>query len=174
MPISIVEAELQSLIKLQKSHVELMKNGVRVEQVCNATIENLIIQGVTTRYRLAKDILSLAAKLRKLRPPSYRFSISRSYYAMYHAARSLAFLVNAGDNYQEHKDLFKGLPDDFPNVDVWRNELKDARVRRNEADYDPYPIGESDFQVLSKDLLKAATNFCGEVEVYLRNKGCPL
>lgn len=174
MPLSIVEAELQLLIKLEKRQVELMKNGVRVQSVCMQTIDALIIEGTTARFRLARKFLVTAKKLRKLRPPAHRSSTSRSYYSMYHAARSVSFIAHSGDNFQEHKDIYKGLPDDFPDVDVWRNNLKDARVRRNEADYDPYPVSESDFKRLSKQLLNWATDFCDEAEVYLRNKGCAL
>lgn len=174
VPMSLIEAELQNLIKLEKRHVEMMKNGVRVEQVCRANINKLILQGSAARFLLAKDFLVVSDKLRKMRPPSHRFSISRSYYAMYHAARSLAFVYHNGDNYQDHKELYKWLPPDLPEVEAWQNSLKDARVRRNEADYDPYPVGEDDFKAISNSQLKSAIAFCAQVEAYLKEKGCAL
>jgi len=52
---------------------------------------------------------------------------------MYHAARAVVYLAHQGDDHQEHDQLYKNLPDDFLDVAVWKNELKDARLKRNEA-----------------------------------------
>lgn len=103
-----------------------------------------------------------------------RSSISRSYYGMYHGARALAFLSLEGDDNEGHNELHKGLPEDFPDVEQWRNALKDARLRRNEADYDPYPVGESEFAVIGRTQIGIVTNFLNETESYLRARGCPL
>ena len=35
----------------------------------------------------------------------YRASVSRSYYAMYHAMRAAVFVFHGGDDHQEHKIL---------------------------------------------------------------------
>jgi hypothetical protein len=92
---------------------------------------------------------------------------------MYHAARTVSFVFHAGDDHQDHRDLHKGIPDEFPDSERWRNDLKEARLRRNEADYDPYPKPDDEFAAVSKVQLRTATDFLQVAEQYLRGKGCP-
>jgi hypothetical protein len=93
---------------------------------------------------------------------------------MYHAARALSFFANQGDDHEAHGDLHKGIPDDFPDVEQWRNDLKDARLRRNEADYDPYPPTDADFRLLGLAAVVTTQGFLNAAEVYLRARGCPV
>jgi hypothetical protein len=46
------------------------------------------------------------------------------------------YFVHQGDDHKEHDQLYKNLPDEFLDVAVWKNELKDARLKRNETDYE--------------------------------------
>jgi type I restriction enzyme R subunit len=41
------------------------------------------------------------------------------------------------------------LPSDLPNVEAWRNKIKDARLKRNEADYEPFLSSDPTFSSLS-------------------------
>lgn len=174
MAVSQLELELHSLLKFKKSQVDLLKNGVRLQAVGGGTIESLMLKACADRFALSGYFLQSAARLRKMRPPSHRNSTSRSYYSMYHAARTVSFLFHAGDDNQDHKDLHKGIPDEFPDSERWRNDLKEARLRRNEADYEPYPIPDDEFSAISSQQLKTATDFLSVAEQYLRGKGCPV
>lgn len=174
MPLSALEREIQALIKFEKSKITLIKNGVRIEQVCGRPIDELVVEGCVVRFRLARNFLDAAGRLRRMKPPLHRNSISRSYYSMYHAARAISYLTTPGDDHQDHKDLHKGVPEDFPNKEQWKNDLKSARLQRNEADYEPYPNLEAEFGDISRAQLAVATSFLAASELYLAGKGCQL
>lgn len=174
MALSPLEVELQGLLKFKKAQVDLLKNGVRLQTIGGTTIDELILLACTDRLALSHHFLESAARLRRMRPASYRNSASRSYYSMYHAARTISFVVHTGDDNQDHRDLHKGIPDEFPDSERWRNDLKEARLRRNEADYDPYPKLDDEFADVSRIQLRVATDFLQVAEQYLKGKGCPL
>lgn len=174
MPLNALEQELQTLAKFKASHLDLLKNGVRIHRACGSEIADLILLVGAERIRLSKEFLSVSEKLCRMRPPSYRNSISRSYYAMYHAARGVAYVYKSGDDFENHNLLHNGIPNEFPNAEQWKNDLKDARLKRNEADYDPYPASELDFEQACKNQLSIARNFILESERYLRTKGCAI
>jgi uncharacterized protein (UPF0332 family) len=174
MALSPLDVELQGLLKFRKAQVDLLRNGVRLQAVGGATIDDLILRAGADRLVLSRHFLDSATRLRRMRPACYRNSISRSYYSMYHAARTVSFVFHAGDDNQDHKDLHKSIPDEFPNSERWRNDLKEARLRRNEADYDPYPKLDDEFADVRRIQLKAATDFLQAAEQYLRGRGCQL
>ncbi|WP_329187317.1 hypothetical protein [Streptomyces sp. NBC_01428] len=76
----------------------------------------------------------------------YRSAISRFYYAMYQAARAIAFAETKGDDHERHNILPRNLPPGIDSPVVREAELMDARLLRNQADYDIYPINESDWE----------------------------
>ena len=170
--ISRVEIELLALSKFRKAQIDLLTNGVRIERERGATIESLRQSVCGDRFRLALRFLQNAETIRTLDPPLFRDSISRSYYAMYHAARAVVYFTHGGDDYQDHDQLHKYLPPDFPDAETWSNELKEARLRRNEADYDPYPKRIDSFRRTSERLHRIALSFCSECRRYLVLKGC--
>src|SRR5688572_24304784 len=132
MPLSPLEAELVSLQKFKRSQISLLRNGVRIEGLAGRPIEHLLREASSARFQLAKRFLHSARHLLGARPKLHRDAISRAYYAMYHAARAVAFLTNEGDDYEPHDKLASGLPKDFPDMENWQNELKIARLLRNE------------------------------------------
>jgi uncharacterized protein (UPF0332 family) len=168
------QVELQVITKYRKVQVSLLKNGARIEHICADTISNLILSASADRFHLAQEFFASAQRMFRSRPPMQRNVISRSYYGMYHAARAVAYLHHEGDDHESHNDLHKGLPGDFPDVDLWKNALKDARLRRNEADYDPYPPDDSAFRLHGQSQIIIADKFIGEAEAYLRARGCPI
>jgi hypothetical protein len=93
---------------------------------------------------------------------------------MYHSAMAIVYLANRGDDHQEHDQLYKNLPDDFPDVDLWKNELKDARLKRNEADYEFYSETMLYFRPVSLSLFAKSTDFHALCAGYLRRNGCKL
>ncbi len=86
-----------------------------------------------------------ADRLMRARPPMCRVAVGRYYYGMYHAMRAVVYFHVTGDDHEQHSVLPRSMPADFPDADFWKNALKDARLRRNEADYDPYPMSDVSF-----------------------------
>jgi hypothetical protein len=91
---------------------------------------------------------------------------------MYHAARAVVYFSHGGDDHQSHSDLPTKLPDDFVDAGLWQNSLKDARSRRNQADYDPYPMAEATWRPIAAILANEAPRLVALAEQYLRAKGC--
>jgi uncharacterized protein (UPF0332 family) len=108
----------------------------------------------------------------QLKAPPYRSAISRYYYSMYHCFRAAAFIFHRGDNHEGHSELPKHLPTDLPSLALWRNELKIARLARNDADYDPYPRTNTPWLVKAKSIKTNANKAVLETRNYLRSKGC--
>ncbi|WP_084356823.1 HEPN domain-containing protein [Mycolicibacterium wolinskyi] len=130
---------------------------------------DLVRQIVSDRLELAGHHLRTADSLAQL--AAYRSSISRYYYAMYHAARAICFGHHRGDNYQKHSVLPNNLPASLPNAARWANELNDARLVRNMADYDLYPRNASDWMNDSVSLSVVASEFLAECEDFAVNVG---
>lgn len=105
-------------------------------------------------------------------PPLFRLAINRAYYSLYHAFRATMFFYAKGDDHQDHSELPARLPQDFPNRDVWMNALKNARMERNRADYEPYPIQSQHWSVPAATVLEDATKALPAIVTYLQTKGC--
>jgi len=93
---------------------------------------------------------------------------------MYHAMRACVYLSNEGDDHQEHSKLPQHIPTDFPSGG-WEQILKDARVARNTADYDPYPLlGSGGWKTQALTLRLQAGQLIKESRRYLNSKGCKI
>ena len=99
-----------------------------------------------------------------------RSVISRAYYAMYHAARSATYIDFGGDDHEAHTSLPTKLPADFPDRMTWQNKLKNARLERNRADYDPYPRRDESFRKISASLVSDAEKMIYEARTYIKSK----
>jgi uncharacterized protein (UPF0332 family) len=157
----------------KKSLIEGWKEGRHLEAESTHTLQELVERAAADRFRLAQSLLRDAERLAANSPPLYRAAVSRGYYAMYHAMRAAAYVFHGGDDHQEHKTLPSQAPADMTTPDVWSNKLKDARERRNQADYDPYPKSEAAWRATAEPLLLDAVNLVTEVRLYLRLKGIP-
>lgn len=93
---------------------------------------------------------------------------------MYHCFRSVVYFAHGGDDHEEHSVLSKHIPDDFPNNQLWENSLKDARARRNEADYSPYPRDSAMFRSDSDTIISTVCALMSVARAYLRRKGCAI
>jgi len=93
---------------------------------------------------------------------------------MYHAARVVSYWHAGGDDHEEHNILPGHLPLNFPDRAVWENRLKNARLERNRADYDPYPKTDRPFQAAATENFKLASLFLPLAKAYLRREGCTL
>jgi uncharacterized protein (UPF0332 family) len=172
MALTPVEQELLRLQKFKKHQINLMQNGVRLEGLAGARIEDLLRQASSARFTLAKRFLRSSRYLMSHRPVLHRDVVSRAYYSIYHSARAVSFLTHPGDDYEEHDKVANGLPADLPDVELWRNKIKDARLKRNEADYEPYMSSDPQFKRASAATLSLAGDFIGVCSTYLRSQGC--
>ncbi len=109
--------------------------------------------------------------MKRSRIRDWRSVIGRYYYSMYHSMRAVCFYSFGGDDNEQHTKISSCVPDDFPERELRANELKDARLRRNEADYDPYPQEEASFRITALALAATANHFVGECRIYLSTKG---
>jgi uncharacterized protein (UPF0332 family) len=169
---SLVDTELAKLTKENKSTINSLKRGANIEKRTGHAIDSLIELATRDRMRLAERILKSAIYSSKAKIPANRLTIARAYYAMYHAARAMVFFRENGDDFEEHRELPNHLPKDFPAVATWQNDLKTARLERNRADYDPYPVGDAAFAATATASLQSAKRFVAEVKMYLASKGC--
>ncbi|MFJ8711366.1 HEPN domain-containing protein [Streptomyces anulatus] len=132
-------------------------------------VNQLLQQVVTDRLLLAGEHLRSGDHL--LLGMQYRSAISRHYYAMYHAARAVVFAENRGDDHERHNVLPRNLPPTLPNSANRENELTDARLLRNQADYDSYPLNESEWAADARTLSVTAANFLQEFEQFAATNG---
>lgn len=174
MALTAVEAELLLIQKLKKSQINLLQNGVRLVSLAGRPIDELLRDASTARFKLAKRFLHSANRLARHKPVSHRDVVSRAYYSIYHSARAVSFLTQPGDDFEAHDKVPTGLPSDLPDVERWRNNIKDARLKRNEADYEPFMPSDPHFRAASSAILKMAQEFAQVAATYLKAKGCNL
>jgi uncharacterized protein (UPF0332 family) len=153
--------------KATKANLDQYKRGVYLESVTGVSIEELKVRACLARFALAKRFLSYAREGQSHDPKNCRLVVSRAYYAMYHAARAVVYFSHGGDDHESHSELPNYLPGDFPNQVVWRNALRDARLERNRADYDPYPMTDRAYSKTAKSVFADGGRFVREARRYL-------
>ncbi|MFD9477378.1 hypothetical protein [Streptomyces nojiriensis] len=131
--------------------------------------DQLLQQVVSDRLILAGGHLGAGDSLLFAR--QYRSAISRFYYAMYQAARAITFAETKGDDHERHNILPRKLPRNIDNPTMREAELTDARLLRNQADYDIYPIKESDWENDARALSATSANFVQMCESFALTKG---
>ena len=136
------------------------------------TVDILIRQVTTDRLVLAASYLRSGDDL--LFKKSFRSSISRHYYAMYHGARAIVFGSYLGDDYQKHSILPRNLPMNLLNRVQLETVLVGARLMRNSADYDIYPIDDTAFQDDARQLAATASSFVQACDLFADNEGLKL
>ena len=129
----------------------------------------LIRQATSDRLQLAGYHLHAGDNL--LFASHYRSAISRYYYAMYQAARAIVFAAHQGDDHEQHSVLPRKLPNNWPTASQREIELTDARLLRNQADYDCYPIVEAAWEIDARGLAVTAANFVQDCETYAITNG---
>jgi uncharacterized protein (UPF0332 family) len=132
-------------------------------------LTQMVSQIVSDRLSLAGSQLATGDKL--VFDLQYRASISRHYYAMYHAARAITFAFHGGDDHQAHSTLPRNLPSSLADVGKREIELTDARLLRNLADYDPYPTQQSEWQSDARSLSVIASEFCQACDDFALQNG---
>lgn len=132
-------------------------------------MSDLLRQVASDRFRLASSHLQSADTL--LTSFAFRSCISRNYYAMYHAARAVVFGSHVGDDFEPHSVLPRNLPAAMPHRVQRESELTDARLLRNQADYDAYPQSERDWEADARQLGALAPEFVQACEDYALQNG---
>lgn len=163
---------LLRISRSKKSTIESFSEGVLLEHSSNHTIDELRHRATADRLRLAEHFLAAGDVLMKSRPTQYRHAIGRYYYSMYHAMRAVVYFMHGGDDHEQHVILPSKTPRDFVDHAVWQNNLKDARTRRREADYDPYPAAKLSWRRSANDLSLQAPELIRLSRDYLKMKGC--
>lgn len=166
-----IARDLLFVSKSQKERIDLLRRGQQLVADTGYSIDALRDKAVSDRLQLANTILRSARSATNPPNASYRTAVSRAYYAMYHAFRAVSFFVNGGDDYEAHLALPKHIPNDFPMHISWENDLKDARLQRNQADYDPYPKNDLQFASMAQQLIPKAEDAIAVSRRYLRDKG---
>jgi uncharacterized protein (UPF0332 family) len=172
MPTFASSKHLLRVGKGKKNDIERWKEGRYIEGATGRSLEELLNRAAADRLHLARSFLRDAKRLLGASPPLCRFAVSRCYYSMYHAMRAAVFISHGGDDFEEHRTLPGKVPDDLIDREVWANALKDARERRNSADYDPYPKSDASWHRIALQLTPLASQFLQHVSHYLKGKGC--
>ena len=170
MPKQLPEEVLAVLAKGTKNQLALVRLVAENHPRGAIDVGGLVDVLVADRLALAREHLQSAERALRTRPPQPRVAVSRAYYAMYHAMRSVVFHVRQGD-LDDHERLPREAPDDFPSQPTWQNRLKNARLLRNEVDYSPYPRDAKALRGTAGDRVNEANELIGECEQYLRNRG---
>ena len=171
MPRRKTTDHLSALATMKKRDLDGLKRGVWLEQTFGCTISELELRIARDRFALARQCLAMAKRVLQMQPGSYRLAVGRSYYAMYHAVRSVAFAAHGGDDFEAHDKLPGHLPADFADRALWENRLKTARLDRNRADYEPYPKRDASFRAAAIDTFRAAEDLVQACRSYLSSKG---
>lgn len=129
----------------------------------------LIQQATSDRLLLAGEHLRAGDQL--IFSNQFRSAISRHYYAMYHAARSIVYADFRGDDHERHNVLPRHLPAKLPDKIAREQQLIDARLLRNEADYDVYPFSISEWEPDARKLAITATDFVKACEDFALSEG---
>lgn len=158
--------------RASSQEIKAWKRGVFIEQRSGRSIDEIHARAVIDRIQLASHLRRRGKNLMEAQPPQHRDAISRFYFSMYHAMRAVVAYANKGDDGLSHAKLPEQAPGDFPDRDLWINRLKDARERRNDADYSIYPKAESAWESSAEQMLHNAAQLNSECRAYLRQKGC--
>jgi uncharacterized protein (UPF0332 family) len=165
----------QRLLRVGKArNVQLSswREGVSLCHDSGMEIDELKLLVARDRWRLAALHRRDGESLLGLAQPQLRAAISRLYYAMYHAIRAAAYVYHDGDDHEAHAELPGHVPNDFPSAATWSNKLKDARLARNAADYDPYPRDIRAWRKQAVAIRRDAAELMRLSRAYLSHRGC--
>ena len=98
-----------------------------------AKLQNIINELTLDRFNLATEFLSQAQTQDLSTINGRKIAISRSYYAMYHAGRTIIFHYERAD-VERHEEIARRLPPALPNKAHWSIRLNEWRERRNQVE----------------------------------------
>ena len=108
-------------------------------------------------------------------PRLWRSTISRCYYAVYNASKSVRYLVTGrvGLDASDHKQV-GDLPGDFPDRDRWSNFAVELRRDRNVADYEGWTAARQSLTYPPAMAVTLTSQFLRVTRQYLRQRGVSL
>lgn len=174
MPKLFPKARLHRISLVTCADAKLWKEGVSLEKDSNFTIQVLLCRAAAARWNLAYSFRTQANKLISAASPQHRSAISRYYYSMYHAMRACVYLEHGGDDFEKHSDLPLHVPTTLDPTTNWSSKLKDARLLRNRADYDAYPVSNKAWSKSAASIKIDAGLLLKVSRQYLISKGCQL
>lgn len=158
----------QEFLKLTKNYGELCnKLGLLgYEEVKSELEENGQYIGLCW-LRLGKEHLTDARSA--LGAGSRRSAYSRSYYAAYNSSKAVRYIVQGAVGFaaDDHRKASE-LPDDFPDVDTWSENMTKLREMRLAADYDNW--NTTKFVMAAANAVSMAEQFVANVEEYLKSR----
>lgn len=169
MPKRVQAKDLLYVSKALKDRLDDLAAGASLAARTGLDVKTIRVRAATDRTKLAAAFLKEAKDI-AAKGGMNRTVVGRSYYAMYHAARAVTFLSFGGDDHQEHSALPSKLPKDFPGSMQWQHCLKNARLERNKADYDPYPRSDTEFATAALQLISEAKQLVAAAKIYIRSK----
>ncbi len=172
MPVYAPPQRLQRVSTAEHWLLDAWAEGVSLESDTGLSINELRRRAAVDRWWLAHDFRRRGRKMVGQAPPQHRDAVSRFYYSMYHAFRAIVFIEFGGDDHEAHSTLQKSIPQNFPSRQQWSNRLKNARLDRNSADYDPYPKSETAWRSASQRLSADADELLSVTKTYLIATGC--
>ena len=145
--------------------LKLAQGGLFPQSDLEGIVEAVTIQ----RYQLALNFQQSAQAITLNSEIDARNVISRNYYAMYQAARTVIFHVHREDP-ESHDAVAKKIGPILGTA--FQDVLNDWRDYRNDADYSPFPkINLFDMATQSH---KVASGFINECKNLLQKRGVPL
>lgn len=160
--------DLLFVSKSNKEKLDSLAFGASLVARTGYDLQRLKAKAALDRFDLARIFLKDAKFAASSAPPMHRAAVSRAYYSMYHALRAVVFIEHGGDDHEQHSKLPSQIPANFPRKSYWENALKNARLERNRADYDPYPRKSVQFRSASDELIARAEELLPAVASYLR------
>lgn len=162
--------DLLFISKSPKERLDYLAFGATLVSRTGFEVKQLRIKAARDRLQLAASFLKEASALYSAGTCMRRTVVSRAYYSMYHALRAATFVCFGGDDHEQHTVLPSKLPTDFPDCTRWQNALKNARLERNRADYDPYPRRDQRFDAVAQTLVAEATALVSLTRRYIASK----
>lgn len=158
----------RTLLGISTFHAADIENLAGAKGRVSVPIDDLLEQLVRDRMELASSHLVDADHL--LNADRFRSSIARYYYSMYHAARAAVFSWHRGDDFEQHSVLPRNFPDDMTDRDLRSEQLGLARLVRNQADYDPYPVRADVWANDARELSSIAPGFIEACATYVAGR----
>jgi isoleucyl-tRNA synthetase len=116
-------------------------------------------------------VIHLHEATRAVETASRRSAYSRAYYAAYNASKAVRYLASGfvslkGDDHSKAAEL----PDDFPEVDRWANEITQLYAHRLRADYDNWDTTEAAQTLTPERCRDIAAAFVEAARIFIASK----
>lgn len=156
---------LRRLSELSGSEYGLLRTLAQREYLELEPIEALLKRVSVERMRLARQYFEFAAAIDLVSPFNARQVISRSYYAMHHAARAVVFAARRTD-VTSHEGVVKAIEHILG--EATSISLKEQLRARNSVEYEVYP--HFDPIARARQSLRTSSAFLDRCGAYLEER----